>query len=156
MNTPALKLVGSRKHIVTVTAEARHSFVDLTEELQRAVDRSNVDEGLVVAFCGHTTCSLILNEWELGALADLVRRIKEVVPDDCYYEHDDLSVRTQNLTDDERRNGPAHVAQMLMGGSSHSIPIEDGRPTLGRWQRLFLLELDEPKPRAVRFHVYGF
>ena len=155
MSVPSLRLVGAHKHLVTVVAHARYSFIDLTLELHRAVSRSGVHDGLVVAYCGHTTCSLLLNEWESGVHADLVRRIQTVVPDDCYYEHDDLSVRTQNLTDDERSNGSAHVAQMLMGSSSHTIPVEAGAATLGRWQRLFLFELDEPRPREVRFHVYG-
>jgi thiamine phosphate synthase YjbQ (UPF0047 family) len=44
---------------------------------------------------------------------------------------------------------------MLLGGSSHAIPVTGGEPALGRWQRLLLLELDEPKERRVVFHVFG-
>jgi thiamine phosphate synthase YjbQ (UPF0047 family) len=44
---------------------------------------------------------------------------------------------------------------MLLGGSSHAIPVEAGEPALGRWQRLLLLELDEPKQRTVSLRVYG-
>ena len=77
------------------------------------------------------------------------------MPKDGYYAHDDFTLRTQNLVDDERRNGPAHVATIVLGGTSHAIPFVDGEPKLGRWQRLYLLELDEPKPRVVSFHVYA-
>jgi thiamine phosphate synthase YjbQ (UPF0047 family) len=44
---------------------------------------------------------------------------------------------------------------MVVGGTSHAIPVGAGEPLLGRWQRLLLLELDEPKDRDVLFHVFG-
>jgi hypothetical protein len=44
---------------------------------------------------------------------------------------------------------------MIVGGTSHVIPVADGRPLLGSWQRLFLLELDEPKARSIVFQVFG-
>jgi thiamine phosphate synthase YjbQ (UPF0047 family) len=78
------------------------------------------------------------------------------VPEDGYFAHDDLERRTQNLDDPhERRNGHSHVTAMLLSSSSHAIPLSGGEPMLGRWQRLILLELDEPKERQVVFHVFG-
>jgi thiamine phosphate synthase YjbQ (UPF0047 family) len=44
---------------------------------------------------------------------------------------------------------------MLMGATSHAIPVIAGEPAFGQWQRLILLELDEPKERQVLFHVFG-
>ena len=44
---------------------------------------------------------------------------------------------------------------MIVGGSSHAIPVISGEPSFGQWQRLLLLELDEPKERTVVFHVFG-
>jgi secondary thiamine-phosphate synthase enzyme len=139
----------------TVLAEARNDAVDVHDELMRAVKDSGIARGCVVAFCTHTTCALLLNEWEDGALDDLRSRLAALVPGDVYYAHDDFDRRTQNLIDDERANGRAHVAQMILGATSHAIPVDGGEPLLGRWQRLFLLELDEPKPRSVLFHVFG-
>jgi thiamine phosphate synthase YjbQ (UPF0047 family) len=78
------------------------------------------------------------------------------VPDDTYYAHDDLARRTQNLDEShERRNGAAHVKAMLLSASSQAIPVTAGEPALGRWQRLILFEMDEPKERQVVFHVFG-
>jgi secondary thiamine-phosphate synthase enzyme len=140
----------------SVTATARLEFLDLTEELERAVKDSGVTEGCVVAFCSHTTAALLINEWEEGALQDFRRRLEALVPEHVPYSHDDLDRRTQNLQEGhERPNGKSHVAQMLMGGSSHAIPVTGGKPMLGRWQRLMLIELDEPKERHVVFHVFG-
>lgn len=141
---------------VEVTAPERYAYLDLTEELERAIKDAGVTEGVAVAFCAHTTCALIVNEWEDGALDDLRSRMLELVPDDVYYAHDDLARRTQNLDGpQERLNGSAHVKAMLLSASSHSIPVTAGEPMLGRWQRLILFEMDEPKDRRVVFHVVG-
>lgn len=150
--------VGTRwgRRIIEVTPACRLDMVDLTGELRAAVDESGITEGCVVAFCAHTTATLILNELEDGALEDLRRRLDQLVPGDAYYAHDDLGRRDQNIDEaHERPNGRAHVAQILLGGSSHIIPVIGGRPALGRWQRLLLLELDEPKERRVVFHAFG-
>jgi secondary thiamine-phosphate synthase enzyme len=141
---------------IEVVPEARHDFVDLTDELRRAIKDSGVTEGCAVAFCAHTTCALLINEWEDGALEDFRRRLDALVPGDVYYAHDDLERRTQNLQEGhERANGRSHVSQMLLGASSHAIPVSAGEPMLGQWQRLLLVELDEPKGRQVIFHVFG-
>ena len=141
---------------IQVVPEGRHAFVDLTDELRRAIKDSGVTEGCAVAFCAHTTCSLLINEWEQGALEDFRRRLEALVPSDVYYAHDDLDRRTQNLQEGhERANGRSHVSQMLLGASSHAIPVASGEPLLGQWQRLLLVELDEPKERQVLFHVFG-
>lgn len=145
----------SRTIEVIVTAAARDSFVDITDDLQRTITDAGVTNGCVVVFCRHTTCALLINEWEDGALADLRARLGLLVPTECYYAHDDFGMRTQNLVPDERRNGRAHVAQMIVGGTSQSIPVAGGEPLMGTWQRLMLLELDDPKERALLFHVFG-
>lgn len=141
----------------SVEAASRLGVVDLTDEIRRAVKDSGVNDGLVVAFCLHTTCSLFVNEWEDGLKQDLKERLEEIAPEARYYAHDDPARRTQNLLseEEERRNGHSHIAQMLLGGTSQILPVESGQPVLGRWQRLFLVELDEPKARGVRFTVLG-
>jgi secondary thiamine-phosphate synthase enzyme len=141
---------------VRVLPERRHDVVDITEDLLRAIKDSGVTEGCAIAFCAHTTCALIVNEWEDGALQDFRARLEALVPGDVYYAHDDLERRTQNIQKGhERANGRSHVTQMLLGATSHAIPVSAGEPLFGQWQRLLLLELDEPKDRTVVFHVFG-
>ena len=139
---------------VEVVAEGKDSFLDLTDDLLRAVKDSEVTAGCVVVYCRHTTCALILNEAEDGAQEDLRRRLATLVPDHDYYAHDDFG-RRKNLQEAERTNGRAHVVQMIVGGSSHAIPIAGGSPLLDAWQRLFLMERDEPKATKMLFHVLG-
>ena len=146
----------SATETVRVHPSSRLAAVDLTDDLRRAIKDAGVTEGCVVAFCAHTTCALVINEWEDGALDDFRRRIDELVPAEVYYAHDDLARRTQNLQEGhERANGRSHVTQMLLGATSHAIPVAGGEPALGQWQRLMLIELDEPKEREVVLHVFG-
>jgi secondary thiamine-phosphate synthase enzyme len=137
-------------------APGRLEFVDLTEELLRAIKDSGVTEGCALAFCTHTTAALVINELEDGAIDDFRARLEALVPADIDYAHDDLERRTQNLQEGhERPNGRSHVAHMLLGGTSQAIPVTAGEPRLGQWQRLLLVELDEPKERTIIFHVFG-
>jgi secondary thiamine-phosphate synthase enzyme len=142
---------------IEVTAARRYDYVDLTDELRRAIKDSGVTNGATIAFCGHTTCALLVNEWEDGAMSDFRARVRSLVPDDDhYYAHDDLARRTQNMAEaHERANGHAHVAAMLLSATSHAIPVASGEPVFGRWQRLILMELDEPKERQITLHVFG-
>jgi secondary thiamine-phosphate synthase enzyme len=146
----------SQTTTIEVEAAGRDTYTDLTDDLRRAIKDSGVTDGMVVAFCPHTTCALLINEWEQGALKDFRDRIDELVPDGVYYQHDDLERRTENLQEaHERQNGHAHVKQMLLGATSHAIPVAAGEPLFGRWQRLLLLELDDPKARQILFHIFG-
>jgi secondary thiamine-phosphate synthase enzyme len=140
---------------IEVVAERRFGWIDLTDDLHRAIKDSGVVDGCAMAFCAHTTCTILINEWEDGALEDLEYRLEQLIPVAAYYAHDDLDRRTQNLVAEERTNGPAHVAQMILGGTSQFVPVEAGAPVLGTWQRLLLLELDEPKPRTCVFQIWG-
>jgi secondary thiamine-phosphate synthase enzyme len=148
--------VKSATTTIEVGAPARYACVDLTEELQRAIKDSGVTEGAAIVFTQHTTCALLINEWEDGAMEDFRNRMRHLVPEDVYYAHDDLDRRTQNLEEShERRNGHSHVKSMLLSATSQAIPIVAGEPAFGRWQRLILFEMDEPKDRQIMLHVFG-
>jgi secondary thiamine-phosphate synthase enzyme len=148
--------VRSATTTIEISAPERYAFSDLTDDLRRAIKDSGVTDGAVIEFCSHTTCALLINEWEDGALADFRKHLTELVPHEgVYYAHDDFDVRTQNMNEDERENGHAHVKAMLLSATSHAIPVGAGEPVFGRWQRLILFEMDEPKPRQITFHVFG-
>ena len=70
------------------------------------------------------------------------------------YRHDDPTARTVNLTADERVNGHAHCQALLLGASV-CLNVIDGRLRLGRWQRVFLVELDGPREREISVVILG-
>ena len=146
----------SRTTTVEVTASERYGYLDLTDDLRRAIKDAGVTDGAAIAFCEHTTAALLINEWEEGAMSDFRRHLTELIPHEgIYYAHDDFDIRTQNMNEDERKNGHAHVKAMMLSATSHAIPVVAGEPGFGRWQRLIFLELDEPKERRVTFQVFG-
>ncbi len=80
-----------------------------------------------------------------------------MVPLSDNYHHDDLEARTENLEDDPHDvpNGHAHCRQALLGSASETIPVVDGQLLLGRWQKVFFLELDRARDRKVLIQVMG-
>jgi secondary thiamine-phosphate synthase enzyme len=68
--------------------------------------------------------------------------------------HDDMSARTVNLAPGERPNGHAHCRALLLG-SSVLLNVASGSVQLGRWQRVFLVELDGPRTREVSILLFG-
>lgn len=140
---------------LSVRADRRLHCVDVTDRVGDMVLESGVTEGCCIVYCTHTTCGVVINEWEDGALEDLGRRLDSLFPPGAYYAHDDMERRTQNVQSDERANGHSHLAQMLMGSTSQTIPVSRCELRLGRWQRIFLLELDEPKDRSLFVQVMG-
>ena len=80
--------------------------------------------------------------------------IRSVAPRNGNYRHNDFSVRTVNMTEDECPNGHAHCQHLLLS-TSESVPIIGGEPQLGQYQRIFFVELDRPRSREVLVQVLG-
>jgi secondary thiamine-phosphate synthase enzyme len=133
----------------------RHTeFVDITDAVAEVVRESGVADGFALVFSQHTTARVHVNEHEPLLLADLTALLERVVPRDAFYNHDDFSVRTVNVTPDERINGHSHARGLFVPVSEH-LPVTDGSLMLGRWQRVFMLELDGPQSRRVVVKVMG-
>jgi secondary thiamine-phosphate synthase enzyme len=132
-------------------------FIDVTDDVRDLVERSDVKNGMALVYSPHTTCAIVINERERGFIGDFNQLIDSLVPLDASYQHDDLEARTENLEDDPHDvpNGHAHCRQALIGSSSQTVPIVDGELLLGRWQRVFFLELDRARDRRVLIQVMG-
>lgn len=135
------------------TAEAP-DFIDITEEVEEIVEESEVETGVAVVYSKHTTAGVVINENESLLLDDMAEFLEELAPCDDDYRHNDFSIRTENMTDEECPNGHAHC-QHLNIGASESIPIIDEELQFGDWQRVFLIELDHAREREVLVQVLG-
>jgi secondary thiamine-phosphate synthase enzyme len=131
-------------------------LIDLTDDVAAAVAASGIAEGIVQAFCPHTSCGLAITEFEDGLHEDFERVLEALAPVAGPWAHDDMGRRYQNLEPDERRNGWSHIRGLLATSPSVSAPILGGALGLGQWQRLFLVELDGPRPeRSVIVQSWG-
>ncbi len=129
-------------------------FVDITDDVREVLARSGVRDGFVIVFSRHTTAAIRVNEAEPLLLKDMEIMLERIAPAGAYYQHNDLSIRTVNLTEDEDLNGHSHCQHLLMG-ASEAIPCAAGELLLGVWQRIFLIELDCPRTREVIVQVVG-
>src|SRR2546422_9631138 len=129
-------------------------FIDVTDQIEAAVRESRIENGVAAAFSAHTTAGVAINEAEPLLLDDMRRLLERFASRDADYQHDDLTIRTVNLEPNERANGHAHC-QRLFISASESIPIVAGRLQMGRWQRVFFVELDGPRPRHLVVQLMG-
>ena len=129
-------------------------FIDITGDVESVVTRSGIAEGCVSVFSMHTTAAIKINEHEPELLKDLSRLLDSVAPESNAYFHNDFSVRSVNMHEDECPNGHAHCQHLLLG-ASETIPVMDARLMFGRWQRIFLIELDHGRARDVVVSVMG-
>ncbi len=139
---------------IRITTERPTEFIDLTKRLETLVAEAGIRFGMVNVQTLHTTTAIVVNEHEPLLLADFAVLLEKVAPREVAYRHDDLSVRNVNVPADERINGHAHCRALLLGPSA-CLNVIDGALQLGRWQRVFLVELDGPRTRDVSVLTLG-
>ena len=141
----------TRIHLTT-----RHptEFTDLTDRLEAVVADAGLHFGIVNVQTLHTTTGVVVNEHEPLLLTDFQALLEATAPVDRRYQHDDAAARTVNVTNGERPNGHAHCRALLLP-SSACLNVTGGRLLLGRWQRVFFVELDGPRERDISVLVFG-
>jgi secondary thiamine-phosphate synthase enzyme len=143
------------RHVVlSIETTQPLQFVDITNALSGAVDNAGLVDGVLSVQTRHTTTGLLINEHEPLLLSDLEAMFERLVPALPPYAHDDFSRRTQNLTPRERRNGHAHCRAALLR-TSECIAVAGGALSLGRWQRVFLVDFDGGQRREIALTLIG-
>ena len=150
---PLRRRFGVSSDVVELRTQERVQFVDLTELVAERVRRSGIGHGLVCVQTRHTTTAVVVNENEPLLIEDAKRMLERLAPRDARYGHHELH-RRREAAADESRNGDAHCRALLLG-SSETLAVKGGALQLGRWQRVFLVELDGPRPRTVGVVVMG-
>lgn len=117
---------------ITLKTAGEDDIIDITGRTQDLVRSSDVRNGLCSIFVTGSTASVTTIEYEPGVLSDLSRALSVLAPSDIPYAHD-------NRWGDG--NGRSHVKAALVGPSL-TVPVQDGRLVLGRWQQIVVLELD--------------
>ena len=137
---------------IVVTTPEHLALIDVTARVAMRVRATGVRTGVAHVHSCHTTTGLVLNENEPLLLEDLRRTLERLSPPGLSYAHDDIARR--GCPPEEPRNGAAHCSALLLP-SSQCLPVRSGRLALGRWQSLFLVELDGPRRRTLRLTVNG-
>ena len=121
-------------------------FTDITAKLEAWLESIGADDGLLTLFIRHTSASLTIQEnADPDVLRDLADALERAAPRHARYHHsiegpDDM---------------PAHIKSMLTS-TSLGIPVTGGRPALGTWQAVYLVEhRDRPHTREIALHYVG-
>lgn len=139
---------------IRLHTEATLQFIDVTDQVRGFLASSGMRHGMVNVQTRHTTAAVLVNENEPLLLEDMRRTLERLAPQAIEYRHDDFSVRTANMTPDENPNGHAHCKSMFLR-ASETLNVVDGSLQLGRWQRIFFVELDCARERTISLVALG-
>jgi len=139
---------------LNLIAERAPHFIDITDDVERAVETAGIANGFAVVFSRHTTAAIKINEHEPELLKDMESMLKRLAPPDAAYYHNNFYVRTVNMEEEECPNGHSHCQHLLLS-TSETVPVVAGRLALGRYQRIFFVELDRPRDRQVLIQLMG-
>jgi secondary thiamine-phosphate synthase enzyme len=131
-----------RTREITVDTSDRR-IADLTDEVEAFCAEAGGADGLLSVFAPHATAGLALMELGSGSEADLAEALERLLPRDDRYRHRHGSTG----------HGADHLLPVLVSPSL-TIPVRGGRPWLGTWQRVALVDLNADNPtRHVRLSL---
>jgi secondary thiamine-phosphate synthase enzyme len=126
-----------------IRSSRRREIIDITDEIERIVEKSRIKNGLCLIFLPHATSAIIFEEDEAGLIEDIEKFLEKIFPRGIGYKHDRI--------DD---NADAHLASGFIG-QSRIYPVENGKIVRGTWQRALLIELDGPRNREIHLTIIG-
>ncbi|MCP4545983.1 MAG: YjbQ family protein [bacterium] len=132
--------------LIRVESQGRGDTIDIGDVVQAEVDRSGLRGGIVTLFVSGSTAGLTTIEYEPGAVADFARLFEEIAASGRDYSHH-LAWGCDN--------GHSHVRAALLGPSL-TVPIIDGKLTLGTWQQIIVIDFDtRPRQRKIVVQILG-
>jgi secondary thiamine-phosphate synthase enzyme len=122
---------------IKIQSKQREEMIEITAEVEKLLRESGIKEGVCVLFTQHTTCGLTINEnADPDVKSDMLLFLKNTIPQFYegfrHFEH----------------NSDAHIKSSLVG-SSVTVPFENGKLLLGRWQGIYLCEFDGARERKI-------
>ena len=124
----------------------RRGFVNITSEVEAAVQQSGVKEGLVLVNAMHITASVFINDDEGGLHADYERWLERLAP------HEPTSQYQHNRTGED--NADAHMKRQVMGREV-VVAITNGKLDFGPWEQIFYGEFDGGRKKRALIKVIG-
>jgi len=124
----------------------RRAFVNITRQVEKAVAKSGVKEGLCLVNAMHITASVYINDDEQGLLADYEDWLEGLAP------HEPISRYRHNRTGED--NGDAHLKRQVMGREV-VVAVTDGQLDFGPWEQIFYGEFDGRRRKRVLVKIIG-
>ncbi len=128
---------------LTFNTRKREEFVNITRQVEEAIKKSGVKEGMVLVSAMHITAAVYVNDAEDGLIEDIKEWLQGLAPEKDYRHH-----RTGE------DNGQAHLKNLIL---HHQVivPITNGRADFGPWQQVYYAEFDGRRAKRVIIKVMG-
>jgi secondary thiamine-phosphate synthase enzyme len=129
---------------LTFNTKKHRAYVHITPQVEAAVRKSGITEGMVLVSAMHITAGVYVNDNEEGLIDDIDAWLEKLAPFQQDYKH--------HKTGED--NGDSHLKAMLV---HHQVivPVTDGRLDFGTWQRIFYAEFDGQREKRVLVKVMG-
>lgn len=137
-----------------LTTNATLDFIDITDKVLKMIKEKGVKNGVINIQSMHTTMAVIIQEAEPLLLVDLKKTLEKVAPRTTKYMHDNFSIRTVNMNPNEPINGHSHCKALFLTPGVF-LNIAKSKLQLGKWQRIFAVELDDARPRMIALQIIG-
>jgi len=122
----------------------QREFINITEEVEKSLEKSQIKEGLILVSAMHITAGVYVNDAESGLIADIEEWLEKLAPFRRDYRHH----RTGES------NGDAHLKNLLIGHEV-VVPVTNGRLDFGPWQQVYYAEFDGQRRKRVIIKVIG-
>lgn len=135
----------SHTEYIQLNTKNRWEIVNINSQVEDAVRKSGVKEGLCLVNSMHITSSVFINDNEQGLHKDFLSWLEKLAP----YGKDEYD---HNLTGED--NGDAHLKRTIMGREV-VVAITKGRLDFGPWERIFYGEFDGQRRKRVLIKIIG-
>ena len=123
----------------------RQEFVNITSQVEAAVEKSGIKEGLCLVNAMHITASVFINDDESGLHKDFAIWVEKLAP----YAKDKYQ---HNLTGED--NADAHLKRTIMGREV-VVAVTEGKLHFGPWEQIFYGEFDGQRKKRVLVKIIG-
>lgn len=123
----------------------KQEFINITDQVEGALLKSGIKEGLCLVNPMHITASVFINDDEGGLHKDFSVWLEKLAPfGKDKYQH--------NLTGED--NGDAHLKRTIMGREV-VVAVSEGKLDFGPWEQIFYGEFDGQRKKRVLVKIIG-
>ncbi len=137
----------SYRQVISLHVDKRMAFINITPQVQKALAKSGIRDGLCLVNSMHITSSVFINDDEPGLHEDYARWLERLAPYDPSperYHH--------NRTGED--NGDAHHKRQVMGREV-VVAVTDGQLDFGTWEQIFYGEFDGNRTKRILIKIIG-
>ncbi len=126
--------------------KTRMAFINITEQVQAALEKSGIQEGFCLVNAMHISASVYINDDEPGLLHDYGQWLEKLAP------HAPIDQYRHNDTGED--NADAHIKRQIMGREV-VVAITKGQLDFGPWEQIFYGEFDGKRKKRVLIKIIG-